>query len=508
VDERVFTEFDLLGIKDLPNELGTFNIESLLVRYNFSFDEVVAAINRLPYSVELPGPLKTLVHEITHLFHSITTPFGFLIYALRRLQSHLIINTINDLRVRHQLKIQYPLIDLVLQLPHEIKNDVIPYITAWYEIELFILFMLDYFSAWEKQVLKNPFLNEKTHLLLFLKIQIYLAINYREEARKSFIANNSDKIKETTPLPFDKFEPDHFDPEEFEKAGKNIIFDSVLSNNANMIFITEGAATISEYWGNRNFFFSDDIWKQFYEQFAKKEWSISIQAYLNMIRGSIRTKSLKEFVLTYLTLCELALFGPVLPHHRHFRERRNDPYELFPFMRWRRFLGVLSDVRPMTSLEDYNRFTGEICSALGWVPPWEITRFSASEHVPMHNDSQELIYINACKYRMEYPWIFEDYSFLLKGTNEFHDVFIQNFNFPIIQYSDRTVYHKDKMFVLESVIWYLIRFALRAILLRNHISLRMPYRPKDQSEVSLLQELLLMGLEFYIGIRIKDLTLV
>ena len=55
--------------------------------------------------------------------------------------------------------------------------------------------------------------------------------------------------------------------------------------------------------------------------------------------------------------------------------------------------------------------------------------------------------------------------------------------------------------------WYLVRSALRAILLRDRIALRMPYRPRYQHEVAFLRETVLRDLETSTGLLISDLTL-
>ena len=496
--QKIFTSFRLDGIKDLPGELGAFSTESLFVRYNFSYDELMEAFQALPNARELPDPLKTVVHETTHLFHTITTPFGFLIYALRRLQASVIVDTINRLRLRYKLTVRYPLVNFVLQLPRHILNDVGWYLSAWYECELFILMSLDSPDVWGSQVTKNPILMGMSHSVLFSRVQRYLAIHYFQQARK---VRNDDAAPESS-LPFASFVPDEFESESSAKDDRYMIALQMFFSESNMIAVMESAATVSEYWWN-SLLDREQFFRQIHRRWEQQGLAMSS----GFLRSGLNAQRAEEYVLSYLALCDLSLFGPVLPHHRHFRQGENVLYEVLPFHRMSALIRAAGEIRPMESLQDYERYTSELCKGLGWVSPAEITRFTATEHVPMEFDSFELTYLISSQYRKSMPWIFQDYTFLLTENTDFQRQFLMDFHFPVIQYSDRTVYHKNKALLESLTRFHLVRSALRAILLRDRVSLKMPYRPKDPQEVSFLRETLVQDLESTIGLRINDLTL-
>jgi len=505
VVDPVLKALDLQGIKDLPGELGAFSVESLFVRYHFTYDELIASLEDLPRAADAPEPLKTVVHETTHLFHTTTTPFGFLVYALRRLQALLIADAINDLRVKYRVTIRYPLVDFVFGLPQEVQQYIRPYLAAWYAAELFIMMALDNFDAWARHLAANPLLLDVqgSPARLFAVVQRNLAISYREQARKLRAARH-EPASGGQPLPFESFQLDSPGDAALRKHEAYVIATQTLMDDCNMIYVAESAGTTSESWNTAGLSV-EGFWTHFRTLFDKR--GIGNQFAVRMLQGSIPAPDGKSLVLSYLALCELCLFGPVLPHHRHFRRDGVKLLELLPFFRWLELLNVAPKVRPMRALADYERYTQELCAALGWVSPKEIVQFTVASHVPMENDIHESMYLSASRYRARTPWVFHDYTDLLTSRDPAQRQFSMTFTFPVVQYADRTQYLSDKERLMTFTRWYLLRRALRAILLRDRIEIRMPYRPKDAAEVGFLKDMLLQDLQSSIGIRVTDLRL-
>jgi hypothetical protein len=502
--DRALTDQDLQQIEGLPEKLGAFSIESLFVHYSFTFDELLTAVDAFPSAGDAPEPLKTVVHEATHLFHTTTTPFGFLIYALRRLQAILVARTINDLRRRH-IKIRYPLVAFARRLPAQVRRYIRPYLAAWYAAEVFIGMALGDFGTWAEHLLKNPLLAEAggSPAQLFALIQRHLVTSYRDQARDLRALLGDDVMGEAAP-PFEAFEFDLPGDADCRQDERNFVTMQALMNECNMIFVTESAATTSESW-RANGLDIEDFWTRFRAQF---DWRGSgNMSGMQMLRGAIPTRSIRSFVLSYLALCELSLFGPVLPQHRHLRPAVL-LRELLPFGRWVELVNAATKVRPMEALEDFERYTEELSATLNWVSPKELVRFTATSHVAMENDIHESMYVRANQYRQQAPWVFHDYDALFRPQSPAQIELTQIFNFPVIQYADRTLYHRNKALLGAFTRYYLIRAALRAILLRNRIVIRMPYRPRDEPEVAFLRDELLGDLEGLIGIRVTDLVLV
>jgi hypothetical protein len=500
--DDIFTAFDVSGVSDRPGELGAFSVESLYVRYDFTRQDMIDAFDAITPDADLPDPVKTILHETTHLFHTITTPFGFLVYALRRLQATMVGNAIIDLRRMYGLSIRYPLIHFARQLPPEVQRHVQPYFRVWYECELFILFALDGFEAWNQQFLRNPMLRGMPVSELFSRTQSSIAINYRTVARN--LRNEKGLPGDDLSLPFADYVVDEFPGEAALAYERLMSHTRVIADDLNMIFITESAGTFAESWGI-DAISLDVFWQRFRKSFSRRGLGNLIG--LHILEGKIPTSRLSELVLSYLTLCELALFGPVLPHHRRLRQGHSDVFELIPFLRWWRLIGAAAEVQPMRSLDDYERYTRELCQVLKWVTPTSITGLAATQHVAIPFDMQEALYVEASRYRREVPGLFLDYGWVLRGEGETHLKFLSQFNFPVIQYRDQTFYHRDQELLHSFTRWYLLRAALRSILLRRRIALRLPYRPRDAEEVSSLRETLLDDLQDLTGIRVRNLTL-
>jgi hypothetical protein len=484
-------------VQDAQIESGRFSIESLFVSYSFSLDELIAAFDGLDRTSELPEVLKTVVHESTHLYHAMTTPFGFLIYAVRRLQAILVVNTIKSLRERHGVKIRRPLARYILSLPQAVQNDLGGNLSAWYECELFVDLALNTTDALERLLLRPPTAGIPPSLL-FRKVQQYLAIGYREQilALKTL---RPETPEAATAVPFEQFQPDEFTDDKGHVDRFQLAL-QIFLEDSNMVSVTESAATVAEFCKTTQLSYADFM-DRLPRLFAQQRLG---NPYVSHgLRGTIPTQDVQEFVGSYLALCDVCLFGPVLPHHRHFRIAGGDLIGILPFFRWLDLLGVAPKVSPMRSVDDYGRYTDELCHELGWVTPREIAAFTATHHVSMLGDKFEQTYVQASRHRQRYPWIFQDYQFQLAGNNDYQIEFLRTFNFPVIQYRDQTVYQKDKEALMFYTSVHLLRAALRKIMLNKDIQLRMPYRPKNPPEVAFLRDSLVSDLEEIIGYRVE-----
>src|SRR5207248_769515 len=77
---------------------------------------------------------------------------------------------------------------------------------------------------------------------------------------------------------------------------------------------------------------------------------------------------------TFIALCELPLHAPLLPQHAGLRQGRIDPRELFPPLRFELLLGATQNVKPLQGLAEAPRYYVELCKALGWVHPVQMSK--------------------------------------------------------------------------------------------------------------------------------------
>ena len=97
------------------DETGWADLDALTVRYAFPADELARQLDAFDGTEPLPDVLRTFVHEHVHFDHAVSTPFGFLLHRLRRIQSYATCDIIRVLRQDLGLRLRRlsPLLRLV-----------------------------------------------------------------------------------------------------------------------------------------------------------------------------------------------------------------------------------------------------------------------------------------------------------------------------------------------------------------------------------------------------------
>src|SRR5262249_9067755 len=133
--------------------------------------------------------------------------------------------------------------------------------------------------------------------------------------------------------------------------GKSILGVPALPWDVNSII--ESAAKAAE-------FFESDVTYERLTRWLVTPVSLERAAYRNCWKPalqSIRPQELTPFLLSYMTICELALSGPLLPHHAVLRRRHGCKLrELLPMHRFLDLLETARRVQPMQSREDHRRY--------------------------------------------------------------------------------------------------------------------------------------------------------
>ena len=472
--EDFLPQLDVDKIREFPAELGAFDSESLCVRYSFAHDEYTAAMRSLPDANELPDHLKTVVHEKTHLLHFITTPFGLLIYRLRGLQTFLVSDAVRTAR-GHGHAVAFPLQKTFRTLPGPVAREVEQRIQVWYGVELLILILMGEIDVWQTHILTNPYLRGVTLAELFAQIQYYLV---QRQAGPDVRA-----------------EPEKIDAENAGIEGTLLATDLLLGG-ANTLAIIESAGTASEYFGSTRLTLD-----QFKAEVEQAAWSSTTAPKSWLIDGlrSVCAASLPEFILSYLALCEVALFGPSLPEHRPLRTRGINVREMLPFLRWFDLIHAASQVPPMTSLADYGRYTAAVCRAAGFTPPGDVVDASVAATPEPPHDPSERAYWKAQRMRRDMPAAFLNYPSILARLP-------MEFDFPVITYRDRTLFLKDKLLLHQFVLGYLTRAVVRRMLLRQDLAVTMPYAPTTEETAFYTAELAAV-LEGGLGYRVTGIAL-
>jgi hypothetical protein len=208
----------------------------------------------------------------------------------------------------------------------------------------------------------------------------------------------------------------------------------------------------------------------------------------------VHASTLPEFLMSYLALCEVALFAPVLFEHRALRKGGVKSSEILPFVRWRSALEASSKVSPLTSLSDYDRYTRQVCEGARLTPPQDIVQATVNAGGDPPRDPRERVYWTAMRIRTQGPGAFLDSLGILGHLP-------MDMDFPVIQYTDRTLFLKDKVLLHQLVMSYLMRAVVRRMLLRPDLTVPMPYPPLPEETALYTTELKAL-LEQALGISV------
>jgi len=474
-------------------ELGLFNAESLYVRFDFTRDALTAAAQQYFQRIEsgagqeMPEELKTYVHELTHYLHYTTTPYGLFLQYCRVLQSRAAIEIVQAL-LAAGAGFRVPILENVPMLRGETEALVQRGLSMWLNIENLLLTM--HADTERRAKLLEKFLADAARFdagqrprlppLLdlrstFLKVQ--------ESMADLLESNNAAAAAAGNPVPM---EPAGFDRDALRNE-TNLLPTSedwamlrlqdaldLLGSPWSTAAVIESAATAAEFWGTAMDYESFVAW-------AHAKVDPQLQVYRTCIAqglASIQTRRLQEFIPTYLTLCELALYAPLLPHHAGLRRKRPDFRQILPVQRWMELMRVAGEIAPMRAMWDHDRYVMEICRTLDWVHPTQIIRVAVDGPERVSNPLA-YIYVSAQRWRAHNAGVFIDAGRFLFDSSPQGEEWRDLFNFVILDYADRTMYHRDKGFLQSMTTRHLNMLGMRALMVGNSLAIPAPYRGDD-----------------------------
>ena len=471
-------------------EAGFFGSESLFVSFDFTQDALLAAgaqyLQQLRSGTlkEMPSEVKTYVHELTHYLHYTTTPYGLFLQYCRVMQSRATIVLVRAL-LDGGIGFRMPLLKNLPEMSDALAAEVRPWLSIWLNVENLAATLhgdmqrrQELLSAYVadgervaagKTPLLPPLLDLKT---VFLNIQTSMADLLDQENAEARAAGN--------PQPM---QPAVFDRAALSQERQSIISGAdwadlrvqdaldLLGSPVNVEAIIESAATIAEFWDASTDFKSFVAW-------VNAEVDPELRVYRTCISDglrSIKTESLPQFVLSYMALCELAMFSPLLPHHAPLRMRHPDLRQILPIHRWMELLRVAAEVMPMRGTADYARYATDLCQKLGWVHPLEIIK-TAMDGPEAVSDPLATIYLLAQRRRAQSLSDFFGVNRYLFQEGDEAAEWRRWFNFVILDYTDRTTYHPDKGFLKAMTTRSLNMLGMRCILLGSGLKIAAPYR--------------------------------
>ena len=467
---------------------GEVDSSSLFVRFSFTRDALLTAskawLNALPNGLAAkPDEVATYVHELAHYLQYTTTPYGLFLHYCRLLQNQA---TIDLMRIVFAagVEIRPPLSLQSLPLSGAAAEAAGAALESWWNIENVVASFgadgarrLDVIGRYVDNFTGVQEDGRPTHPPLldlgtgFALIQSHIA---------QFISLfNEIGFKAVPDAPLF---PDGIDRAALDAAGAAQVSSEdraadrvasaldLLGDPWDAAAIIESAAKAAEFW-------QTDITRDRLVAWANRSVDQQLMVYRTcLLRGldAIPTPDAQSFLMSYMALCELTMFAPLLPQHVALRQRAPGLETLLPSRRFSRLLSVATKVEPMRDRSDHQRYVNDLCAALDWPTPQEIVQLSTDEPERVRNPVA-FLYQSAQRWRVWDSTTFLGIDPLLLSQGEDAERWRTTFNFVIVQFADRTTFHKDKDFLRSMTVRYLEMLGLQTVMRGDSLRMRAPY---------------------------------
>lgn len=479
-------------------EAGGLGADSLFARFDFTRDALIDATTRRVKAIqsgrpgEMPPALKTYVHELTHYVQYTTTPYGVFLHQCRVLQNRATIDIVQTL-LGSRGGFRMPLLQNVPELTGESEATVRRMLALWVNVENLVASLAG--DQERRAALGTAFVADVERVKGGLRPRMPPLLDFRkafarvqESMADLTSALNQDAEQRGNPVPM--FLPvsdadrsaisaeladatGHLPDRERAELRLNDLFD-LTGNPWNIEAVIESAATAAEFWGS-------DISYDEFVAWAEAPVDPRLRVYRNCIAQalpSIESRELSTVIPTYLSLCELALSAPLLPQHAALRRRKPNFRQILPTLRWMELLSAAGQVRPMNGRSDHGRYVTDLCQALDWVHPVQIAK-AAVDGPSMVSAPLSQIYNWAQRVRALNSGDFIGLDRYLLDDTPAASTWRDHFNFVLIDYADRTTYHRDKSFLSSMTTRHLEMLGLRCIMEGRQLVIQAPYRGDD-----------------------------
>jgi hypothetical protein len=260
-------------------------------------------------------------------------------------------------------------------------------------------------------------------------------------------------------------------PSDLDRAAERLeVSASMTGNPWDVDAIVESHATAAEFWESDATYDSFAAW-------VRDEADPELAVYHSCLEhglGAIDTRDLPSFLASYMTLCELTLFPPLLPQHAGLRASSPGFAQLMPTIRFQQLISAASRIRPMQAMWDHDRYVLDLITNLGWVHPNQIVR-SALDGPEAVSDPTTFIYLQAQRWRGRRGSTFIGIDPIMYDPSPAAQQWRDLFDFVIVDYQDRTTYHRDKDFLKSMTTRYLNMLGMEALMLHDSLTLEAPY---------------------------------
>jgi hypothetical protein len=455
-------ELDVEDVRRYRTRYGAVDALALSVQYNATFQEAASSAHLAPG--ETPEFVRTLFHETTHLYQMLTTPYGYYYYTLRAFQVHQTLSLLQLLKHQHGLRIQVPLLPFIERLePRERYRDVWGVLYLWYLAEMVLLYFEGDYDLWSQQVIRSRVVQPEWFVTLFTRLNLYLN-QFNQVMGRDTVVTPGPVVTELSPMAR---------REEDTWAG----FRASIGLPSDVIGVLESWAKVAEHWRDEG----NDLGRLSAKLLASPIPQPEYYGMLQIMHQNFRFRTIRELVLTYSALCEVALYAPLLPHHQGLRDHEAlSLMSMSPSTRLMLMWTTGSKVPRVRDLAvDYRRFQEEVCGALGWPTPLQMSQHAVAGQAAS-DDLITQLYYRAQELRVSEPHVFADLAVWYdRSPSPFAAEIARFYVHPVMEFRDKVMFHQDKQIVREFLFNYLVTSYTRRLLLTGKLELTLPYRSTE-----------------------------
>lgn len=479
---------DDIGLGDnnrLSRDYGYFDTLALSASYAFSYQEYINDKRRATPDQPLTELLKTTLHETTHLYQILATPYGLYYSTLKLLQTDLIRRLTRLLPQKYKIQPLPPLTKSCGKIKSENNHEIKHLLCGWAMAELMVLYLEGNYDGYYN-LLNNSLLGTTSIANYFDELEMFVTIFLNANGKPCEVIDSRLETSDTSPL------------SELQFLGLKAL--SYPDSRG----ILESWGKVAEYWIDQPRQLTEC--PELFPHNIKADL-VDYYMLLHEAKNAISAETVGDFILSYMALCEIALSPPLLPYYRSFRTNITIR-EMNPLQRMWDLFTAVRGITPIRNLErDYVRFTEQVCSKLKWPTPIAIARETLKSLKFPPGDRLFEFYMKAQEFRVRIPHIFLDLGvwFLPERiyTREFH----YYFSHPVIEFKDRIGHHPDPNVFLFFTEQALINNYARRLFLSKDQSITFPYTA-SQAELDYFTGLLEPDLKVLFGINPVKVVLV
>jgi hypothetical protein len=442
------------------------------VRFYCTVEELSEAQATSRPDVPLTDPLRSVVHEHTHLQHAHGTPAGMFLRRIQQVQSTCVLIMLR-LLVEHKLPLRLPLIRWITGQRPSIKRATQVVRQTWYAAELLRTMQLGTHRAWEHVALNDEFAGQIDVASAIKNLSALL--QWMDECMQS----GKGQPPSFSGKPHS--ETDAYAYESAKDLSMTQALWATLSDDFNLAAVLESTAYVSEFYGATPAEFAT-------AQTVGNRVSDSTYKFLLVPEPATGLRNAEPLVqiLTRRAAAELCLFGPILHELAGLRATfRTQDY--LPLARWLR-LWALSDLKPVADLSDVPRYYDDVCERMGWVHPRDVCAAAHLFQDRQDTDLRSLAFAMSLAARRVDSGVFVNPTAALFIRNPLEKMVGEQFDFATIECAGgRTLLHKDRNRVFWFKLDYLWDRWLRHIMLSPNPVLELVWR-SDAEERSFLAD--------------------